>query len=100
MSILCKFQLFAIDNKVNRSKSKPAKSLGGKNVNELIPHAMGSKTVLDSGFQVLDSSLSVELGFWSPIVSGIPDSRGKIFLDSGFFPDSRNLESFTLGESL
>ena len=38
---------------------------------------------MDSGFQVLDSSfLSVELEFWIPIVSGIPDSLSCI-------PDSK-----------
>ena len=50
------------------------------------PSVRDSKTVLDSGFQYL----SVELGFWIPIVSGIPDSLScspdsisKIFPDSG-----------------
>ena len=49
---------------------------------DISPHVRKSKTVLDSGFhavdsrfQVLDSSLFlVELGFWIPIFSGIPDS--------------------------
>ena len=55
-----------------------------------------SKTVLDSGFHVVDSrfqipgtgfqSLSVELGFWIPIVSGIPDSMSCI-------PDSKTRDS-------
>jgi len=41
------------------------------------PHVREFRTVLDSGFQYL----SVELGFWIPIVSGIPDSFSCI-LDS------------------
>ena len=51
---------------------------------EVSRHVRGFKTVLnpgfhavDSGFQLLDSSLwslPVELGFWIPIVCGIPDS--------------------------
>ena len=52
------------------------------------PHGRESKTVLDSGFQavnfgfqMLDSSLSVELGFRIPIVSRILDSKAR---DSGF----------------
>ena len=44
---------------------------------------------VDSGFQ----SLSVELGSWIPILSGIPDSLSCIPYDSGFhrqnFPNSR-----------
>ena len=52
------------------------------------PHVRESKTVLDSGFHVVDSRfqipgtvfqyLSVELGFWTLIVSGIPDSMSCI----------------------
>ena len=53
------------------------------------PHVREFKAVLDSGFhpldsgfQVLRSSLfSVELGFWIPIISGNPDSL-KCILDS------------------
>ena len=51
---------------------------------EVSHYVRGSKTILnpgfhavDSGFQLLDSSLwslPVELGFWIPIVCGIPDS--------------------------
>ena len=44
-----------------------------------------SNTVLDSGFHAVNSgshSLSVELGFWIVIVSGIPDSPSCI-------PDSK-----------
>ena len=59
-------------------------------------HVRESRTVLDSGFHAVDSgfqlldsrSLSVELGFWIPIVSGIPDSHSCIqdsmAQDSGF----------------
>ena len=61
--------------------------------------------------------LSVELGFWIPVVSGIqipwavfqipkpgiPDSMSKIFPDSRFhkckFPGFQNLDSLTLGET-
>ena len=58
--------------------------------NTCSPHVRESKTVLDSGFHVVDSrfqvldskSLSVGLGFWIPIVSGIPDSMSCI-------PDSK-----------
>ena len=47
------------------------------------PRVRESKIVLDSGFQVLDSSfLSVEFGFWIPIVCGIPDSLS-------YIPDSK-----------
>ena len=52
------------------------------------PHRRESKTVLDSGFQavnfgfqMLDSTLSVKLGFRIPIVSRILDSKAR---DSGF----------------
>ena len=40
-------------------------------------HVRESKTVLDSGFHAVDSgfqTLAVDLTFWIPIVSGIPDS--------------------------
>ena len=53
-------------------------------------HVRESKTVLDSGFHAVDSgfqsSLSVELGFRIPIVSGIPDSLSCI-------PDSKTQDS-------
>ena len=57
-----------------------------------IPHR--GFRILGTGFQ----SLSVELGFWIPIVSGIPDSLSRIpdskAQDSGFheqkFPGFRN----------
>ena len=52
------------------------------------PHGRESKTILDSGFQavnfgfqMLDSTLSVKLGFRIPIVSRILDSKAR---DSGF----------------
>ena len=52
------------------------------------PHGRESKTVLDSGFQavnfgfqMLDSTLSVKLGFRIPIVSRILYSKAR---DSGF----------------
>ena len=55
------------------------------------PHVRESKKVLDSGFYAVDSgfqTLSVELGFWIPNVSGIPDSLSCIpdpkAQDSGF----------------
>ena len=40
-----------------------------------------SVQVVESGLQVVDwlDSLSVELGFWIPIVSGIPGSLGQGF---------------------
>ena len=69
-------------------------------------HARESKTVLDSGFNfvgsgfqvLLSTSFSVELGFRTPIVSGIPDSYSCIpdsnAHDSGLhkqkFPRFRN----------
>ena len=53
-----------------------------------------SKTLLYSGFQVLDSgSLSVELGFRIPIVSGFPDSLNCI-------PDSKAQKSGFHSETL
>ena len=61
---------------------------------------------MDSGFQILHSSLS-ELGFWIPIVSGIPhsvipDSTNKLFPDSEFhkqkFSGFRNTDSVTWNE--
>ena len=72
-----------------------------------------SKTVLDfefyatdSRFQVINFILSVELGFWIPIFSGIPDSLSCIpdskAQDFGFheqkFPCLRNSDSLTWGE--
>ena len=76
------------------------------------PHVRKPKTVLDSGFhaldsgfQVLDSSLcrSVELRFWIPIVSGIPDSLSCIpeskaqdfVFHKQTFPRFRNRDSLT-----
>ena len=65
---------------------------------------------MNSGFQLSDSrSFLVELGFWIPIVSGIPDSNSwipdstsKNFPDSGFlfrkFTRFRNPDSLTWGE--
>ena len=73
------------------------------------PFVRESKTILDSGFQALDSIpstgiqfLSLELGLWSPVVTGItdslsciPDSASSIFPDSGLhkqkFRGFRNL---------
>ena len=58
------------------------------------PHVRESRTVLDSRFRIQKTGflyLSVELGFWIPIVSEISDSTTK---DSGFhkqnFPIFRN----------
>ena len=58
------------------------------------PHVRQSRTVLDSQFRIQKTGflyLSVELGFWIPIVSEISDSTTK---DSGFhkqnFPIFRN----------
>ena len=70
------------------------------------PHIRESKTVVDSGFQavnsgfqMLDSSLSVELGFRIPIVSRILDSKAR---DSGFqkqsFPVFQDPDSLIWGE--
>ena len=84
------------------------------------PHVLESKRVLDSGFQSSGfripgtdfQSLSVELGYWILIVSGIqdslscifkilrpriPDSTSKMFLDSGF---NMQKDSLTWGEFL
>ena len=50
---------------------------------------MESKTAIGTEFYAMDSkfqSLSVERGFWIPIVSGIPDSLSCI-------PDSKAQES-------
>ena len=52
---------------------------------DLSPDVRESKTFLNSGFHVTDS-LSVELGFRIPIVSGIPDSLSCI-------PDSKAQDS-------
>ena len=55
----------------------------------LSPYVRESKTSWDSGFHAVYSgfqSWSVELGFWIPIVSGIPDSLGCI-------PDSKAQDS-------
>ena len=58
------------------------------------PHVRESRTVLDSRFRIQETGfqyLSLELGFWIPIVSEIPDSTTK---DSEFhkqnFPIFRN----------
>ena len=68
------------------------------------PHVRESKTVLDSGsqavdfrFQVVDSSQSVEFGFWIPIVSRIPHSTSKNVPGSGI---RISLHGATLGEYL
>ena len=65
-------------------------------------HVRESKTVLDSRFHAVDSgfqTLAVDLTFWIPIVSGIPDSLscipdstskifpGKLSFTSKTFPD-------------
>ena len=53
------------------------------------PDVRESKTVLDSGFHTVDSGfqyLSLELGFWIPVVSGILDSLSCI-------PDSKDQDS-------
>ena len=59
-----------------------------------IPQVRESETILDSELQAVDSGfqfLSEELGFWIPIVSGIPESKAQefgfhkqIFSDSEF----------------
>ena len=86
------------------TKTKPSAS-------NTSPHARESKTVVDSGFHAVESGfragtgrlcLSVELGFWIPIVSRIPaDSKAQ---DSGFskqkFPRFQNLDSLTRGGNL
>ena len=70
------------------------------------PHGRESKTVLDSGFQavnfgfqMLDSTLSVKLGFRIPIVSRILDSKAR---DSGFqkqkFPEFQDPDFLIWGE--
>ena len=45
------------------------------------PHVRDSKTVLNSGFQAVDSRFQVMDSGFFPIVSGIPDSLS-CFLDS------------------
>ena len=47
-----------------------------------IPQVRESETILDSESQAVDSGfqfLSEELGFWIPIVSGIPESKAQEF---------------------
>ena len=49
-----------------------------------IPQVRESETILDSELRTVDSEfqfLSEELGFWIPIVSGIPESKAQ---ESGF----------------
>ena len=79
---------------------------------QLSPHVRESKTVLesgfrtvDSGFQVLDSSIcqeNLDSGFQN--LARISDSISKLFPDSGFhkekFPRFRNLDSLTWSEHL
>ena len=85
-----------------------------------IKRNQSQKTGIDTEFQAVDcrfQSLSLERGFWIPIVSGIPDSlifripkprnldsTSKIFPGSGFhswkFPRFRNPESLTVGATL
>ena len=70
-----------------------------------------SKTAISTEFYAMDSkfqSLSVERGFWIPIVSGIPDSLSCIpdskAQESGLhkqnFPRFRNWKSVTVGETV
>ena len=76
------------------------------------PHARESKMVPRHGFRIAGTgfhSLSVELGFWIPIASGIPDSlscipdsTNKFFSDFGFhaqnFSGFQNQDFLTRGE--
>ena len=76
------------------------------------PHVRESKTVPRHRFRIAGTglhSLSVELGFWIPIASGIPDSlsciadsTSKFFSDFGFhaqnFSGFHNQDSLTRGE--
>ena len=76
------------------------------------PHVRESKTVPRHGFRIAGTgfhSLSVELGFWIPIASGIPDSlscipdsSNKFFSDFGFhaqnFSGFQNQDFLTRGE--
>ena len=76
------------------------------------PHVRESKTVPRHGFRIAGTgfhSLSVELGFWIPIASGIPDSlscipdsTNKFFSDFGFhaqnFSGFQNQDFLTRGE--
>ena len=69
------------------------------------PHVRESKTVPRHRFRIAGTgfhSLSVELGFWIPIASGIPDSTSKFFSDFGFhtqnFSGFQNQDSLTWGE--
>ena len=71
---------------------------------DIFAHVREPWTVLDSRFRIQDTGfqyLSVELGFWIPIVSEIPDSTTK---DSGFhkqkFPIFRNPDFLTWSEYL
>ena len=74
---------------------------------QLSPHVRESKTVLESGFRTVDSGLQVldssicqenlDSGFQN--LARISDSISKLFPDSGFhkekFPRFRNLDSLT-----
>ena len=76
------------------------------------PHVRESKTVPRHRFRIAGTglhSLPVELGFWIPIASGIPDSlscipdsTSKFFSDFGFhaqnFSGFHNPDSLTRGE--
>ena len=78
---------------------------------EFSPYERESKTVLDSRFHAVDSavpgtgfqSLSMELGFWILIISGIPDSLSCIpdskaqhfHFHKQNFPDPLNPDSIT-----
>ena len=67
------------------------------------PHVREPRTVLDSGFHVVDSrnwipdSLSVKFGLWIPIVSGIPDSLSCIRIPKPRIPNSTRAISRILG---
>ena len=76
---------------------------------QLSPHVKESNTVLDSVFCTVDSGiqgtgfqyLSAELGFWIPIVSGVPDFKTWDFrFHKQNFPRFRNPDSLTWSEQL
>ena len=86
---------YADDSKIHTSDSFPGLEHFNRAVANTLHLFTSSKGIQDSlgfwiprgGFQIpgtVFQSLSVELGFWIPIVSGIPDSISKIFPVSGF----------------
>ena len=91
-------------SEVELSFDRMCKEMPQSLFDDIFAHVREPWTVLDSRFRIQDTGfqyLSVELGFWIPIVSEIPDATTK---DSGFhkqkIPIFRNPDFLTWSEYL